>query len=116
MSNVDVGFVQHLIHGGKYWVLQVLDDQWPVILTRYLWPYLPEDAEAEDGEQGAYMVKFEGHDHYFISKELVPSHVLAKMLGVPVHKIYESQVIGLGKLEMTGDVNAKPTVDYCGEA
>ncbi len=109
-------FALQLQHSGKFWVFKVLDKHWEHIFAHYLWEYFPDEKDEDEEYEHAYFVGLEDYDKYFISKEYVSSTVLAKILGCSVGKLYEADVVVLGKLPCAGDPDAQANVGYFGTA
>ena len=112
-----IAFSQSLMLSGRFWVFRIMDPNWSSILAHYLWKYFVDSEPLDpDALQASYVIRYKGVEHYLISKEYVPSHVLAKMLNKSVPEIHQADVIELRKIPRIGDPKAVANVNYCGTA
>ncbi len=110
-------FAESLRYSGNYWILKVESKEWGDILSHYLYQYMPDDAEENDGaNSGAYYLRIDSEEFYYLAKEYIPATVLSKITGIRLRDLFHNEIIVLPPLEIYGDPDATPNVGYTGNA
>ncbi len=110
-------FADNLRYSGNYWILKVESKEWTDILAHYLYEYMPEDdVEADGVNSGAYFLRVDKEEYYYLAKEYIPATVLARITGIKLRDLFRTEIIVLEPLDVYGDPDARPNVYYTGSA
>lgn len=108
-------FAESLKTSGNYWILQINSPQWSDILAHYLYKYMP-DEDADDGSSGAYYIKLDNVEYYYLAKEFVSTEILSGIVGYSPAMLDILEIIPLNLIPVWGDPDAEPNVPYVGTA